>query len=724
MAWITDKRIWTGPITSPKPIFFQREFDISKKITKAEVSITSFGIYYAQLNGVKIGNYYLTPGFTSYEKHLQVQKYDVTKLLKKENCFEVTVSGGWAVETYGYCWKSKNYENRQGLWFQIELSYEDGTSELIASDKKCRVGRSGYVAAEIYNGEIFDATKKIASLKQADEYQPKLTPKFIEGGPYVMEHEVFQPISVTKSKKGYVYDFGQNMAGIIRAKLKAKSGQQIEFYHAEILVNGELNRKILRRAKARDIYIAKDGEQTYQPQLTYHGFRYCEVRGIEPEHIELTAIALYSDVKQIGSFKCSNKDINQLQRCIEWGAKSNLVDIPTDCPQRNERLGWTADTAVFAATCCFNFQAESLYRKWLLSMRDDQGDNGQIPDVVPKLDQGNKRSAPIWADACAIVPWSAYMAYGDLTILKEQYDCIKHYIGDGLNHLTDYVWDKGFQYGDWCAPGKTNRDWKKRGPLVGTCYFANTVKTAAAIAEILEFEEDKSYYDNLYASICEGFEKRFVKADGTMKEEYQSAYVLPLHFQMAGKNREVFARRLAELVEEDNYHLSTGFAGTPYLLFALADNGYIEHAYKVLMQDTCPSWLYEVKAGATTMWERWDALRPDGTINDTNNMVSFNHYAYGAVGDFLYRRVAGIEAVEPGYRLSRIAPMIGGGLTQAGASTETPYGIISVYWKIDKERFTIDVIIPNGTKSIIHLPSGEEMEIGGGTYTFSEPYRR
>lgn len=468
------------------------------------------------------------------------------------------------------------------------------------------------------------------------------------------------------------------------------------------------------------IYTAKDGVQEYMPQMTYMGFRYIEVIGIEPENIELTSVALYSDIKQIGKFECSNELINKLQKSIEWGAKSNFVDIPTDCPQRDERMGWTADTAVFASTACFNFDMQDMYEKWLLSLRDDQGANGQIPDVIPRVKMSGKRSAPVWADACAIVPFATCMAYGDISILEKQYDSICRYIEDGKNHLTDFVWDKGFQYGDWCTPNAKKLVWQARGKYVGTCYFAYSVNIAAKIADILGKESDKQKYEKLFLDICGGFERRFVNADGSIIDEFQSAYVLPLYFNMLSKYHSAFADNLARLVKDADYHLTTGFAGTPYILFALADNGYIDLAYKLLRQDTCPSWLYEIKAGATTMWERWDALRPDGSVARANTMVSFNHYAYGAVGDFLYRRIAGIEAVEPGYKKVKIAPKIGGELTHASASTVTPFGKISSSWKIEDSQFILELEVPKEIQAEIILPSGKKHIFGGGKQQFTE----
>lgn len=723
MAWICDNRIKNGIFSATRPLYVRRSFIVKRGAVGALLTCTAMGIYSAQLNGQRIGNYFLTPGFTSYKKHLQCQSYDVTSLLKEgENLLEFNVSGGWAVGQYGLRRRKGIYFDRPALNFRLDINYSGGNVQSIVSDGSCLAGKGKYISASIYNGEIYDASAALRNLRPAAEVVLPFCPEICNTTVPVTERERLSPVSIKKSRRGDIYDFGENIAGVICATFTAKRGQKIVFRHAEILKDGELCTKTLRTAKARCIYIAEEGRNNYIPLHTYMGFRYVEVRGIKPEDINLTALVLCSDIGSSGGFSCSDELLNKLQGCIVRGGLGNFVDIPTDCPQRDERMGWTADTAVFARTACFNFDMKEFYRKWLLSMRDDQGQNGQIPDVVPRADMQNNRSAPVWADACTIVPWVTYLASGDKSILSEHYPCIKAYIADGLTHLTDYVWDKGFQYGDWCAPGVGIKEWRRRGKYVGTCYFANSVQIAAKMAAILGKTEDEKYYSLLFKNICDGYVRRFVNEDGTIKDEFQSAYVLPLYFGMAGQYRQRFANRLAQLVKDNNYHLSTGFAGTPYILFALADNGYEDVAYRVLMQDTCPSWLYEVKAGATTMWERWDALRPDGSVYNAS-MTSFNHYAYGSVGDFLYRRVAGIEAEEAGYARSVIKPVVGGGLTGASAYTLTPHGKISSSWRIADGTFTLEATVPQGTTCRIIMPSGIVKEVGGGHYKFAEKFK-
>lgn len=719
--WITDESLYVLPRSEAKPITFQKSFDVNLKLKTAHLTCTALGIYEVKMNGQKVGDIYFAPGYTSYHNRLQVQMYDISSFVNENNILEITVAGGWAVGHFGYNGrKNRIYAKKQALLCELHLIYEDGSELYITTDESWRVThRTAYKKAGIYYGEDFSANIKSTKFHAAKAISLPFIPKLIEGGPYVKEQEVMKPINVTESRNGFIYDFGQNFAGIIRAEIEGIEGQKIIIRHAEVLKDGELYTKPLRKAKARIIYTCSEGKQVYKPTFTYMGFRYCEVSGISIEKIKLTAIALYSEIEQIGGFKCSDENLNKLQKCVEWGAKSNFVDIPTDCPQRDERMGWTGDTAVFARTACFNFNMHDFYEKWLADMRVEQGENGAIPDVIPRSYLKNDRATPLWGDACALVPWASWFAHGDDQTLKLQYDCICKFIEEGLKHCTDYIWDKGFQYGDWCAPGEEYKDWIVKGKYTGTCYFASTVRTAAITAALIGRKEDQEYYNKLFDDISEAYIRHFTDGNGKVLNEFQSAYVLPLYFGMAGKYAQTFADHLAKLVKEADYHLTTGFAGTPYLLFALADYGYIDVAYKVLMQETCPSWLYEVKSGATTTWERWDAMKPDGSPNESG-MLSYNHYAYGSVGDFLYRRIAGIEAVEAGYRKFRIEPMVGGGLTYAKAWTQCAYGRIESSWKLDGNKFTLTVTIPESTEAQIIMPSGSVEYKTVGTYSFIE----
>lgn len=747
--WITDGEYhFTEKKISPKTMTFRKKIACSKKVTKARLYATALGIYEMTLNGEKVGDIYFAPGFTSYKHQLQYQTYDVTEQLKSsegmENELIAVVGGGWAVGSFTYKRVNRNYADRQALLCELRITYEDGSEEIIGTDESWEVTLDGAVReTEFYNGEIYDATvdmDKIAWHKASRE-QVKLQPEILaQYGAQVKAHEVFHPVSVTKAPSGVViYDFGQNFAGVISAKIKGKKGQKITFRHAEILMDGELFTKPLRSAKQEAVYICRDGEQTWSPRMTYMGFRYVSMEGAEEQDVELSAIALYSDVEDNGEFSCSNELVNKLQSSIRWGAKSNFVDIPTDCPQRDERMGWTGDIALFSPTAAYNFDMSRFLEKWFKDVRSEQNKGGGIPVTVPLVVVPGQWEIMIpmavdhWGDACILAPWAEYKMRGDLGLLKTMYPTMKRYmkackfwasLGSVGKHK--YIWKLLHHYGDWCAPGIGMWAWMGRGKWTATACMSHSSKILSQIAELLGEKEDAVYYRNLSEKTAEAYRDLLMEKDCTVKKEFQTAYVLPLYYGMLSEeDKKKTAAHLARIVRENDYHIATGFPGTPYILFALADNGYEEDAFKMLMTDTCPSWLYEMKVGGTTIWERWDALREDGTCNTgdddgTGGMVSFNHFSYGAVGDFLYRRIAGIETLSGGGKEVRIAPMVGGGLTQARGVVNTAYGKVTSEWWINDGKFTLHVDIPCSTTAIVKLPGGEEKKLGSGSYTLEE----
>lgn len=747
--WITDGEYYfTEKKISPKTMTFRKKIACSKKVTKARLYATALGIYEMTLNGEKVGDIYFAPGFTSYKHQLQYQTYDVTEQLKSsegmENELIAVVGGGWAVGSFTYKRVNRNYADRQALLCELRITYEDGSEEIIGTDESWEVTLDGAVReTEFYNGEIYDATvdmDKIAWHKASRE-QVKLQPEILaQYGAPVKAHEVFHPVSVTKAPSGVViYDFGQNFAGVISAKIKGKKGQKITFRHAEILMDGELFTKPLRSAKQEAVYICKDGEQTWSPRMTYMGFRYVSMEGAAEEDVELSAIALYSDVEDNGEFSCSNELVNKLQSSIRWGAKSNFVDIPTDCPQRDERMGWTGDIALFSPTAAYNFDMSRFLEKWFKDVRSEQNKGGGIPVTVPLVVVPGQWEIMIpmavdhWGDACILAPWAEYKMRGDLGLLKTMYPTMKRYMkackfwaGFGSVGKHKYIWKLLHHYGDWCAPGIGMWAWMGRGKWTATACMSHSSKILSQIAELLGEKEDAVYYRNLSEKTAEAYRDLLMEKDCTVKKEFQTAYVLPLYYGMLSEeDKKKTAAHLARIVRENDYHIATGFPGTPYILFALADNGYEEDAFKMLMTDTCPSWLYEMKVGGTTIWERWDALREDGTCNTgeddgTGGMVSFNHFSYGAVGDFLYRRIAGIETLSGGGKEVRIAPMVGGGLTQARGVVNTAYGKVTSEWWINDGKFTLHVDIPCSTTAIVKLPGGEEKKLGSGSYTLEE----
>ena len=746
--WITDGSYNFPEKVSPVPMTFRHLFDTHKPIRRAWINATALGVYELLLNGEKVGDEYFAPGFTSYEHQIQYQTYVITDQLRKTNSVFAVVAGGWAVGSFNYKRKNRISADRQAFLCEVHLEYADGTAEVVATDESWQVTEEGnYRMAEWYDGETYDATIDLETVpwKQAAITRPRSNPVLLaEYGCPVRAHGEMKPVSCVKSPSGeLIYDFGQNFAGVVSARLRGKKGQTIVFRHAEVLVDGELFVKSLRTAKATATYVCTDGKQTYSPRLTYMGFRYVGVRGIAPENLDLSAFALYSDLEETGRFSCSNELLNQLNENIRWGGKSNFVDIPTDCPQRDEREGWTGDIAVFAPTACYNFDMSRFLDKWLLDMRAEQGRGGGLPMVIPRAgDSWPALANSCWGDSCILVPWAEYLARGNKELLRRQYPVMKKFLKAAkwwsaflaFTLSSRYIWRFPFHFGDWCAPGETVNQWLKKGKWVGTAYFANSCGIVARIAGLLGKPEDAAYYRRLRDKIIRAYRKVFTDGNGRLKREFQTAYVLPLEFQMTkGKETEATAQNLVRLVREADNHLTTGFTGTPYLLFALSDHGFADVAYDLLLQESCPSWLYEVKAGGTTIWERWDALRPDGTVNigdltgdkpdeeSNGGMVSFNHYANGAVGAWLYRRVAGIEATSGGYRTFLIAPQLGGGLTWAKGSVITPYGKVLSDWNVADGIFSIHVEVPVSTACTLILPDGANKTLSSGCYSFSCP---
>ncbi len=745
--WISDAAYkFKEKRVSPVPMTFRKKIDCDKAVKTAKLYITAMGIYEASLNGQKIGDDYFAPGFTSYKSHLQYQTYDVSNALKENSVLLVAVAGGWAVGSFVFTRKNRVTADRQALLAELRIEYTDGTREVIATDESWEVTMEGnYRAADIYDGETYDATVNLSDVvwRQAKVEKLRVSPviKAAYGAP-VRAHEKMRPISVVKREDGeLVYDFGQNFAGVISAKINGKRGQTVVFHHAEVLkTDGSLYTELLRSAKATATYICVDGEQVYSPKLTYMGFRYVGVKGVDAADIELTAYALYSDVSVNGSFECSNDLINKLQSNITWSAKSNFIDIPTDCPQRDERMGWAGDIALFAPTACYNFDTSKFLEKWLLDVKAEQLKTGGIPNTVPVQGYGFPATMPVmavdfWGDACVLVPWAEYLARGDKELLRKMYPTMKKYVKAckfwaGLLSVGKkrYIWHTPavLHFGDWVAADEpTMAGWQKRSKWTATASLANTSGLLSKIAGILGEEKDEKYYADLSAKVADAYISVFTDGKGKLLNEFQTAYVLPLYYNMfTPETKQSAADNLAALVKKSDYCIGTGFPGTPYILFALADNGRKEDAFKMLTNTKCPSWLYEVKVGGTTIWERWDALREDGSCNTgaedgTGGMISFNHYASGAVGDFLYRRVAGIEPLEGGYKNFRIAPIVGGGLTYAKGIVNTPYGEIKSDWRIVDNQFTITVNVPVSTNCALIMPDGKQYDLVSGEYTFN-----
>ncbi len=759
--WISDADYdFTEKKVSPVPMVFRKSFacDGVKTIRKARLYATAMGVYEFSCDGKKVGDTYFAPGFTSYKTNLQYQTYDVTDMISDgiSHTLLATVAGGWAVGSFVFTRKNRVSADRQALLAELRIEYTDGSVDIIGTDDSWEVSESGPVRmADLYDGETYDATMETGAdgtrcpdWHNATLEKPRCQPKRIEAdyGSGVVAHETLSPVSVTKREDGeLVYDFGQNFAGVVRMRIaNGKTGQTIVVRHAEILNrDGSLNTAFLRTAKATATYKCADAAnfpqdvQEYSPRFTYMGFRYVGVKGISADDLQIEAVVLHSKLRRIGDFECSDERLNQLQHNIVWGAKSNFVDIPTDCPQRDERMGWTGDIAVFSPTACLNFDMTRFLEKWLKDVKAEQLKTGGIPNTVPVQGYGFPATMPKmavdwWGDACVLVPWAVYRASGDDTVLRDMYDTMKRYVKActfwaGLLSFgkSRYIWNTPsvLHFGDWIAPDVPKMSqWQGRAKWTATASLNNTSRTLAHVAQILGNAQDTQYYNDLADKVADAYCSILTDGNGKLANEFQTGYVLPLYLNMFPRSvRGKAVDNLVKLIESNDYRIGTGFPGTPYILFALADNGREDVAYRMLLNTQCPSWLYEVKMGATTIWERWDGLDENGEcpIGDdgTDMMISYNHYASGAVGAFLYQRVAGIEAVDAAYRRFKVKPVVGGGLTWAKAHVDTPYGRVGSAWSLDGTHFSITVEVPVGTTCELTLPDGTTTTLRNGVHT-------
>lgn len=708
----------------PSPLM-RKEFSNNKKLVSATAYITAHGMYEARINGQRVGDAYLTPGWTSYSKRLQYQVYDVTGLIKNNvNAIAVTLGNGWYRGTIGFSNSINVYGKDIALLFQLELKYADGSTQTILSDESWKTSTGSILASDIYNGETIDARKEQSGWQMPGFNDAAWTSAKVANFSYnnllatenepVKKHETFKPVKVLTTPNGEkVIDFGQNLVGWVMLKIKGNAGDKIVLSHAEVLdKKGNFYIENLRSAKCTNTYILKGGEEEFfEPHFTWQGFRYIKVEGypgeINPDNF--TAVALYSDMKPTGSFTSSNALVNQLQHNIQWGQRGNFLDVPTDCPQRDERLGWTGDAQAFSRTATFNMNVNSFFAKWLKDVEADQV-NGAVPYVIPNiLGKGSVNSAG-WSDVATIVPWNMYLAYGDKRILQNQYNSMKAYVESIRKVAVNDLWNSGFHFGDWLfyRPEDDNdgNSAVTDKYLITQCFYAHSTQLLINAANVLGKKDDAAAYTELLSKIKEAFIKEYLTPNGRLVSSTQTAYVLALNFDMLPEAlRAQAAKRLADNIKAYGTHLTTGFLGTPYLCHVLTRFGYSDIAYKLLLQEKYPSWLYPVKMGATTIWERWDGQKPDGSFQ-TPGMNSFNHYAYGAIGDWMYRQMVGIDTYEDGvgYKHIRVKPHLGEGFTSASASLETYYGKLSSGWKVENGKLNMTVEIPANTTATVYIP--------------------
>ncbi|RZK75910.1 MAG: alpha-L-rhamnosidase [Pedobacter sp.] len=745
--WITSG---LGISNSGPAIYYRKEISINKKPLKARLYITSLGIYEAFVNGQRVSDDYYAPGWTSYSKRLQYQVYDVTQYLKKgNNVLGVTVGDGWYK---GNLRGRKNTHKNEFLLAELRI-FEGDKLVKIVTDNSWKVSNNGPIRmSDFYNGEFYDARMVMEGWSteafNAQNWKPAVTVDTITYqnltptiSPLVRKKMTLKPVKIFTNAKGErIIDFGQNLVGWVRGTVSGKSGDSLVLYNAEELdKNGNFYIENLRVAKQKNVFIlGGKSTEVFEPKFSFQGFRYVKVEGAKDllNMNNVVAEVVYSDIETTGEFKTSDALVNKLQDNIVWSQRGNFLEVPTDCPQRDERLGWTGDAQVFFNTAAYNMNITNFFEKWLLDMKVDQFANGSIPYIIPHFRNNKVGGSAGWADAVTIIPWNYYVNYGDTSILKTMYPAMKKWITFIRENSQDNLWSKSWHFGDWLSYNPDNdRDGIAAVTsklLIAQAFYIYSLGIVSKTAEVLGERAEKTVFDREMEKAKSVFAKEFLTPSGRLLSNTQTAYVLALHFDILPEQmRSSAAKKLVENIKEYDYHITTGFLGTPYICEVLSRFGYDDVAYRLLKQETYPSWLYPVKKGATTIWERWDGIKPDGSFQ-TPTMNSFNHYAYGAIGEWMYRRVVGITPLEgsPAYKKFHIAPTPGGGLNQAKGKYESVYGAIESEWSIADHVMKLAVTIPPNTSAEIHVPEkysrkvllgtkeikSNKLELGSGNY--------
>ncbi len=735
--WI-QSLIVGGPKVSPAVPALRRAFDLPEKsVARARLYVSALGLHETYLNGQRIGLEAFSPGWTDYRKTIQYRTYDVTGFLRAgENCLATLLGDGWFCGVTGNFDKRQYYGDRPAFLAQLEVFFQDGSRQDLTTDAEWKTTASPIVSSDFFMGESYDARLELGAWtmpgyedgawstvglreKPTGQLRVSASPPV---RPIMELKPVAEPVRFGPSYAGktFVYDLGQNMVGVARFRFRGQRGQTVTIRYAEILNrDGTVYTDNLRSAKSTDYYTFKsDQEETYQPHFTFHGFRYVEIGAFEqsPGIDAVTGIVLHSDMEVTGSFETSDPLVNQLQHNIQWGQRGNFLDVPTDCPQRNERLGWTGDAQVFVRTAAFNMDVAGFFTKWARDLRDAQKEDGRVPMVAPNCDDNPKvDGGPAWSDAHVICPWTIYLCYGDKRILEEHYDSAKRFIqcleAGSVNLIRSHpdgpLWT-GF--GDWLALDGSN---KLMGAtphdLIGTAFFHYSTSLVAKMARVLDNLPDAEYHEGLAKRIKSAFIRRYLTQDHLLIGQTQTAYVLALQFDLVPEeSRPTLVKWLVDHIRSRGVHLATGFVGTSYLNQVLTREGELNLAYTLLHQKTWPSWLYAVTQGATTIWERWDGWTHDRGFQDPG-MNSYNHYAYGAIGEWLYATVAGInlDPDRPAYKHSVLRPRLHGGFEFARATLKTAYGDLSSSWKIEGSHCLWDVVVPPNTTSTVYVPCRE-----------------
>ncbi|MBR2466588.1 MAG: family 78 glycoside hydrolase catalytic domain [Clostridia bacterium] len=725
---------------------FSRTLNFKKPIKRAVAHVSAMGIYELYINGEKVGDALFCPGFTALNERIQYQTYDITALLSDNAQISLLVGEGWALGRSGLSeWNiNKVYADHVSVIAEIETEYTDGERERLITDESWDVYTSEILFSSFYDGETVDKTKESVFLGKAEadrSVRSKLTEQI---GEYVKEHERISAKELIITPRGEkVIDFGQELAGYVEIKIKGERGQRIAISHAEVLdKNGNFYTENYRTAKNKVVYVLSGREDILKPHFSYQGFRYIRLDEFPMGDIELsrfTSVAVYSDMKRTGHFECGDERINKLYENIIWGQRSNFVDIPTDCPQRDERYGWTGDAQVFCKTASINYDTEKFFGKWLGDMALEQEDNGALRGIVPKIGNlvdGTGKISAGWGDAATIIPWEIYLAFGSKELLRANFPMMRCWV-DYVRSFgkEEYLWLDGDHYGDWLAMdagdgvymGATQTD------LIASAYFAHSTELLVKAGHALG--EDVTEYEELLSNVRDKFRQTFMKdglpcvyeggkdafsKDRPVKGLTQTALALILRFGLTeGNERERLTELLVKMIRENGNKMTTGFIGTPHVLHALSENGRADVAYDLLLQTENPSWLFSVNHGATTVWEHWDSIKADGGFWSAD-MNSFNHYAYGAVYDWIFGTAAGIKVLDDGagYTHISIKPHTDIRLGNLRASIQTRMGKLESAWKYADGGVEYTITVPHGCLAEVELGDGKKVTLSAGEYEF------
>lgn len=718
--------------------YFRRDFTVADGLVSATLKVTGLGIVVPYLNGQRVGQDVLAPTWTSYRHRLGLTAHDVTGLVREGgNALGAVVGDGWAVGPLTWDLRWHNYADRPALYAELTLVYPDRT-EVIGTDGSFRVGEGPVRANGIYHGETYDARLEQlwaqagfddTAWVPAQPFEWNLDTLVAGEVPPIRRTQEVAPVAVTISPSGRtIVDFGQVLSGWVRLTVSGEAGDMITLRHAELLTpDGELELETLRQAEATDRYILRgDGVETWEPEFTFHGFRYAEVDGWPGEFdpAALTAVVVHTEMTRTGWFETSNDLLNRLHLNTVWSMRGNFVGVPTDCPQRDERLGWTGDLNAFAPTASFLYDVREILSSWLADLAAEQVATGHVPQTVPDvMAQTIGQPTALWSDVAISLPWQLYQQYGDLEILRRAYPSMTGWLAEVEPMLDEGgLWSSGFQYGDWLdpdAPPQNPAGGKTDAHLVAQAYLAKVTRELAQTASLLGHEADAARFDALHSRVRDAFRAEYVSANGRVVNESATGYSLAIVFDLLDDDQLPHAgARLAAQVAKAQYTISTGFAGTPLVADALTRTGHPDDAYRLLLQTKCPSFLYPVTQGATTIWERWDSVLLDGRVNATG-MTSLNHYALGAVADWMHREIGGLQRLAPGWTRLRIAPRPGGGLTSASVVHDTVLGRASVAWRIVDGEVLVEAVVPEGATAVVDLPFSEDVfEVGAGTHAW------